>query len=1011
MNGCRREDPTMATAIRPAFERSTRPSLLRRRVAMLLVTAGLCSPLSSGADVSGAERVQQADQSGLAAIEALIQPALESADPALQLSLGRLLLDGVPVSDSNPIRVPRPREARQLLKLAAESPVTFTGLYKARVAYAKLLGKSDIQADKLESTRLLLAAARAGDMDAQFELARSGAATGGRTPEEWLSVAVQSGSTDAVLLQAERLLEPNRERSLRSAQYARLILSERAAAGSTDAMRKLGELLSDGKLLAPVPSQARRWYEKAASHGDRKSMLALARAFDDGGWLIPDGALATRLYLEAATAGSLAASKALARAVTGPGSLTIGAADALIWLRRVAEAGSTSGMVDLAGHLASAAGMDGDSVKEARQWLQRAEDAAGDEPKSLLKIARIYRDYFHDGGGTEKSLSLLEGAAAAGSVRAMVELGRLIARGELSNTPADTAVRWLRQAASTGNAEALVSLADAYLEGDGVDPDRNQALALYREAAQGAQSVRAMMRLAREYRTDRTNEAGAASERLTWLRRAASAGNNTAKIELGLAHARGEGTSPDVAQAAWWLEQAAATGSAKAMGMLGDLHSGDYGPPVDLGQARNWYGQAWQRGVQSAGLRLGRLLLKAGEADSALSLLTTLAEDGSYRASIELSVLYSRGEFVPRNLDLSNQWLNRAEAVGERNPAALAELGEAILTTSADQRSLSRAIELLNAAAAGGNAQALRTLANAYRTGTAVSPDPARAVRYSEQAVARGAIGEVVPLARAYALGHAGPPAPERALALLEEAASNKPVNRQVARELAHFYRKGIGTKPDLSAASSWLTEAAQAGSVAAQLELANNLATGNGMAIDARASAYWLRKAAESGSTRALLALARALASGFGVPIDQERAFYYFSQAARLGSLTGLREVARAYVAGFGVEQDHPRAVELFERAAARGDRTAMMDLYRTHTLGRSQVTNLVRGAYWLDKAAQQGHKDAMYRLGLAYLGGLGVEADKGQARSWLGQAVAAGHRQAAVALAALDNSPGQSR
>jgi len=117
-------------------------------------------------------------------------------------------------------------------------------------------------------------------------------------------------------------------------------------------------------------------------------------------------------------------------------------------------------------------------------------------------------------------------------------------------------LRELRGRADVGDTAAMVTLAEAYLDGNGVPKDVSQAV--------------------------------------TWYRKAADAGNTVGMGKLALKYIFGEGVKKDEVQAASWYRRAADLGDGFAMFNLAGMYELGQGVEKDYGQAKRWYEKAAQ---------------------------------------------------------------------------------------------------------------------------------------------------------------------------------------------------------------------------------------------------------------------------------------------------------------------------------------------------------------------------------------------------------------------------------
>lgn len=127
-------------------------------------------------------------------------------------------------------------------------------------------------------------------------------------------------------------------------------------------------------------------------------------------------------------------------------------------------------------------------------------------------------------------------------------------------------------------------------------------------------------------------------------------------------------------------------------------------------------------------------------------------------------------------------------------------------------------------------------------------------------------------------------------------------------------------------AAVADITEAAEAGSLRAQVHLAQLYETGQGgLPADMALARQWTRRAAEGGETLAMHNLAMYLFDGDGGERDQAEAVRWFTRAARAGLTDSQYNLARMYETGAeGVPANAAQAYLWYLIAARDGDTEA---------------------------------------------------------------------------------------
>lgn len=121
----------------------------------------------------------------------------------------------------------------------------------------------------------------------------------------------------------------------------------------------------------------------------------------------------------------------------------------------------------------------------------------------------------------------------------------------------------LRQAAESGDAEAMFYIGACYSDGKGVSKDE--------------------------------------AEGLRWYRKAAEAGGQKGMIIVACKYREGIGVPKDDAEAAKWFRKLAESGDIKSMHQLGRYYVEGSGVSQDLVQAYKWFNLAATRGYQAAG--------------------------------------------------------------------------------------------------------------------------------------------------------------------------------------------------------------------------------------------------------------------------------------------------------------------------------------------------------------------------------------------------------------------------
>lgn len=215
-------------------------------------------------------------------------------------------------------------------------------------------------------------------------------------------------------------------------------------------------------------------------------------------------------------------------------------------------------------------------------------------------------------------------------------------------------------------------------------------------------------------------------------------------------------------------------------------------------------------------------------------------------------------------------------------------------------------------------------------------------------------------------------------------------------RNVAHLFRKGLGTEVDLDRALYFYERAADAGLTSAALNAGMMRADPDQPFYNADKAANWLKIASAAESPIAQWRLADLYEAGEGVEQSPGKAQHLRQQAVALGFRPP--ETAPAPV---------PAAVEPIRVQAPRPN--------TPQAVSPDQGARYMQGLYAFDRGAyrealshwaplaEDGVSEALYRTGLIYRFGLGVEIDLNRARLLLQEAADSGHGEAASALVSL--------
>jgi TPR repeat protein len=188
---------------------------------------------------------------------------------------------------------------------------------------------------------------------------------------------------------------------------AKCLLEQAALLGDKQACIELGERLIDGTDFVASPKEGQKWLEHAVYLGSSQAMVLLAE-----------------------------------RLLYGKG-LAANTKEGIKWLRQAAQYGDQNAMVALAKYFlygGEKGGRDPQKIEEAKYWLQQAARDGGVEAVKLLN--KFQMECLEQ----TKEIHMLEQAAKAGNVKAMIELGRRYLKGDGLPMDVEKGEYWLTQA-------------------------------------------------------------------------------------------------------------------------------------------------------------------------------------------------------------------------------------------------------------------------------------------------------------------------------------------------------------------------------------------------------------------------------------------------------------------------------------------------------------------------------------------------------------------------------------
>lgn len=718
----------------------------------------------------------------------------------------------------------------------------------------------------------------------------------------------------------------------------------------------------------------------AAELGSGEAALLGAQALEDMGVEEDCEALQMQLLCQAAEGGVSGSAVVLAAAIEGSAGDEVAFAQAATWYRVAALEGDLNGMFRLAVLLEDSSSEDASMKEEAVEWYRQAAERG--HTGAQLCMGTLLEQGTAMQRDVNEAESWYKQAAVSGSAAAAFNVGRLYESGSLGSVDESTALEWymtagnagdaqasfrvyeicrfqtenasqhemaqawLQQAADQGCDDAIVALRlDALLEqkragiarshvvGQPVEvpcvdssadqpPSSGPAHLMRRMSLSGSMSRQQWGQLQRSSST-----AADVAQKLTEREAPTLPSEVSVEVE-SLSDTQDEG---DAAKRDFALAQAAASsGDTVAQAAVAAMYYTGLGTAQDYIAARAWATRAAEAGVPSAQHQLGQMLL---------------AGHGCKQSSRKAHV-----------------WLEEAAADGHsKSQVLLAD----ILLEAGDAAGLARAKELLEAAAASGNAEANHKLGSLLMTEAAAgSADPTEAIARVREAAQQGSADAMCDLAMMYLQGIGVAQDSLSAKEWLKEAAKNGSSSAQNNLGLLYSFGPsllpGSGLKLNAEKAYRWFRAAAEAGEAGAQFNLGMMYMEGKSIEQDYKRATKWLKRSAAQDYHDAIVQLRNMYMNGEGVKRSRSKAAAFQSRLSELPEQPGqhldateLAEYCEQVVAPAAVEQDATLI------AAAAGDTNALYALSL-----RSEQTAAITGQ-------GQASQEALELLKMAASGG----------------------------------------
>jgi TPR repeat protein len=546
------------------------------------------------------------------------------------------------------------------------------------------------------------------------------------------------------------------------------------------------------------------------------------------------------------------------------------------------------------------------------------------------------------------------------------------------------AKKWLSRAAKQNYEPSFYSIGRIYANGEGVERSDAQALDWFVEGAKVG-SVACAEMAGELLASGRLGEARI-DLAIPLYEQAANGGSALAQRRLAYYYQNGQGGLRQDSEKALQLYEASAIGKdGLAAYNLGGMIEDAAQSKADIVRAIRWYAVAVELGIEIGIQNLGVCFSKIEDYATAAAWFEVGTECGLKLSMVSMSYIFDRGEGVPIDKAMAQEWKNRATQTENEIIN-----GIVLRTNDADRMT-----------AEAGRLASVNLLGEMYFSGAVLDRDLEKAMALLTQAANMGIASAQAKLAVMYVEGMGTGQDYTKALALFKQAAAQGSADSM--RDLGRMYKEGLGVPQDYEAALSWFRMAAEKDQPLAQYDLGNMYRYGLGAPQDYGAAMTWFMKAAEHGHIEAQTSVGVMFEAGWGVPQDFKKAASWYEKAADQGSPEAQSFLGAMYANGQGMEQDDATAVAWFQAATEQGFGYAAMNLGVMYEQGRGVVQDYTTAASCYRLGAEQGHAFAQLKLGLMLVDGVGVSKDRSEAASWFQKAADQGEPAAQHQLGVL--------
>jgi TPR repeat protein len=329
---------------------------------------------------------------------------------------------------------------------------------------------------------------------------------------------------------------------------------------------------------------------------------------------------------------------------------------------------------------------------------------------------------------------------------------------------------------------------------------------------------------------------------ISWLQRAASAGNSDASFLLADHYESEEALDP--ALTLEWARLGAEQGHPAAMRLVGLAYLVGREAEKDESQGLRWLRRAAVLQDQVAQFLLGLDLMtdnRIAARSQRLGWLRRAADAGHGYAAWQAALAYREGKLCDRDLVASHRYCEISARAG--CPEAQGQLGLNYYHGDGVGKDFEQAHKWISLSALQGDARGIYLLGFLYDEGVGCEKDSEKAFQLYREAAAKGEVDAIRRVGNCYYLGHGVAQDVAEAIAWIRKAAEQGQAIAMI--NLGWMLREGVGVLSNCDEAIKWFEKAADLGEPSAMVILARMYETGNGVEESEDLCRRWMSRAA----------------------------------------------------------------------------------------------------------------------------------------------------------------------